>query len=283
MPIARVNQCGFHYETAGSGEAIVFIHGETHSTELFQAQFPYFSQQYRCFAYDRRGHARSEIPYYGYSLWNQTHDLKCLLDHAGIDRAIIVAVAMSTTIGASFALQYPERVKALVLCSWYELDGFPLLEARRKTHQMSFADLHLMMRDILLEQGREGLEAFLEENHRTMLPIFPPDKPSVRRKLVEIFACHQPQHYIQSAEFYTSMPNIRAQMHKVSCPVLGICGTDDPSPDKPELLADVSSFRQAWIKGARRFTMMEYPEDFNAALDEFLTQDRVLAAQTDRH
>jgi len=66
------------------------------------------------------------------------------------------------------------------------------------------------------------------------------------------------------------MPNLRMQMHRIKCPMLGICGTDDPSPDKPELMSDVPQFRQEWIKGARRFTMMEYPEQFNAVLDKFL-------------
>jgi 3-oxoadipate enol-lactonase len=270
MPIARVNGCGFYYENAGGGPPLVFIHGETHGTSLFEAQMPHFSRAYRCFTYDRRGHGKSEVAPYGYSLWNQTHDLKCLLDFAGIDRAVIVAVAMSTTIGATFTLLYPERVRALVLCSWYELDGFPLLEERRKAHQMSFADLHLKMREVLIARGRDGLEAFLEENYATLMPIFPPDKPEVRRKLVELFASHAPDHYVQSGEFYTSMPNIRAEMHKVKCPLLGICGTDDPSPDKPELMRDVPQFRQEWIKGARRFTMMEYPAEFNGVLDRFL-------------
>jgi hypothetical protein len=32
----------------------------------------------------------------------------------------------------------------------------------------------------------------------------------------------------------------------------------------------VANFRQAWIKGARRFTMMEYPQEFNRLLGEFL-------------
>jgi 3-oxoadipate enol-lactonase len=270
MPIATVNSCGFYYETAGSGPPLVFIHGETHGTRLFEAQMPHFSRTHKCFTYDRRGHGRSDVPLYGYSLWNQTHDLKCLLDHAGIDRLVIVAVAMSTTIGATFTLQYPDRVQALVLCSWYELDGFPLLENRRKAHQMSFADLHLKMREILLARGRDGLERYLEENFATILPIFPPDKPEVRRKLVELFASHSPEHYVQSAEFYTSMPNLRAQMHRVKCPVLGICGTDDPSPDKPEFMSDLPQFRQEWVEGARRFTMMECPEKFNAILDRFL-------------
>jgi pimeloyl-ACP methyl ester carboxylesterase len=270
MPHIAVNNCNFYYQMAGDGAPLIFIHGETHGTMLFEEQLPYFSRSYRCFTYDRRGHAKSEVPLYGYSLWNQTHDLKCLLDQFGFERVIIVAVAMSTTIGTNFTLLYPERVRALALCSWYELEGFPLLEQRRKLHQMSFADLHLKMRQILLERGRRGLEDYLEENHVWLLPIFPQDKPAVRRKLVELFACHDAAHYIQSAEFYTSMPNLCAQMHRVKCPVLGICGTDDPSPDKPELMQGVANFRQAWIKGARRFTMMEYPQEFNRLLGEFL-------------
>ena len=271
MPNTSVNHCNFYYELNGTGEPLVFLHGETHSTILFRDQIPHFSKKHKCFTFDRRGHGQSEVPLYGYSLWNQTHDLKCLLDFLNIERAVIVAVAMSTTIGATFALQYPERVRALALCSWYELDGFPLLENRRKTHQMSFAALHLKMRDILLERGRQELEKFLEENYTVLLPIFPPDKPAVRQKLVELFASHQPAHYIQSAEFYTSIPNILAEMHRIKCPILGICGTEDPSPDRPELMRNVANFQQRWVKGARRFIMMEYPDEFNVILDQFLS------------
>lgn len=271
MPYASVNNCKFYYEIDGEGSPLIFIHGETHGTLLFEEQMPHFSHSYRCLTYDRRGHGKTEVPLYGYSLWNQTHDLKCLLDSLAFEQVTIVAVAMSTTIGANFTLLYPERVRALVLCSWYELEGFPLLERRRKSHQMSFADLHLKMRDILIEGGRDTLEAYLEENYTWLLPIFPPDKPAVRKKLVELFASHQPAHYAQSAEFYTSMPNLCAEMNRVRCPVLGICGTDDPSPDQPQLMQGVVNFRQVWIKGARRFTMMEYPDEFNQSLDEFLS------------
>lgn len=270
MPTVRANNCNFFVELSGNGPPLVLIHGETHGTRLFEEQIAHFSKKHRVFTYDRRGHAKSEVPLYGYSLWNQTHDLKCLMDAAGINSAVILAVAMSTTIGVSFALQYPERVQALVLCSWYELDGYPLLEERRKAHQMSFGDLHLRMREILLERGRHGLEAYMEDNHTTLFPIFPPDKPDVRRRLIELFACHQPNHYVQSGEFYTSIPNIREQMSRITCPILGICGTDDPSPDRPEIVHDVANFRQTWIKGARRFAMMEYPAEFNAVVDGFL-------------
>ena len=104
MPHASANNCNFYYELAGAGPPLIFIHGETHGTVLFEDQMPYFSSRYRCLTYDRRGHGKSGVPLYGYSLWNQTHDLKCLLDFFGFDRVIIVAVAMSTTIGANFTL-----------------------------------------------------------------------------------------------------------------------------------------------------------------------------------
>src|SRR5262245_19872660 len=98
MPIARVNNCDFHFEITGRGPDVIFIHGEDHSLELFEHQISFFSQRYRCIAYDRRGHGRSELTPYGYSLHNQTLDFASLLDHLQIRQPIIVAVAMATPI-----------------------------------------------------------------------------------------------------------------------------------------------------------------------------------------
>lgn len=269
MPSAVVNNCRIEYEMHGAGTPVVFIHGETHGIEMFEHQLPHFAKAHRCLAYYRRGHGKSELPAYGYSLWTQSLDLADLLDHLGIDRAVLVAVAMSTTVAATFAINSPRRVRALVLASWYELDGYPLLEERRKKHAVSFAELHLMMGRILESDGRNALEEFLEAKHAEFFPIFPKD-PDVRRKVVTMFASHPVGHYVKSAEFYTSIPNLIAQMGALECPVLGICGDDDPSPDKPELLSHLANFRQEWIKGARRFALMEQPLEFNRKLDAFL-------------
>jgi len=43
----------------------------------------------------------------------------------------------------------------------------------------------------------------------------------------------------------------------------------NPSPDRPELVTGMPNFRQAWIPGARRFTMMECPVEFNEVLRQF--------------
>lgn len=269
MPTARVNNCDIHFEDRGEGPAIVFIPGESHGIEMFNDQLPYFEKRFRCISYYRRGHGKSACPPYGYSLWNQTHDLIGLLNHLEVEQAAIIAVAMSTTVATTFTLLQPNRVRGLVLASWYELDGYPLLEERRKKHPVSFADLHLMMGKRMREEGPEGLATYLYENYDEVLPILPHD-PAVRARVATMFASHPPAHFVQSAEFYTSIPNLVQEVDRISCPVLGICGTDDPSPDRPERLAHIPNFRQAWIKGVRRFSMMEAPEPFNREVEAFL-------------
>ena len=144
MPIAIINNCEIYYEQQGRGPDLVLIHGESHGIEMFEQQIPEFSKDFRCLAYYRRGHGRSQSASYGYSLVNQSHDLACLLDHLQIRRAVIVAAAMSTAIAVNYALGHPDRVRALVLAAWYELDGFPDLEIRRKkNYGATFAEMHL--------------------------------------------------------------------------------------------------------------------------------------------
>ena len=270
MPIAKVNGCEIYYEVNGHGPDVLFIHGEDHGIEMFEHQVEHLSEHYRCTTYYRRGHGRSELPLYGYSLRNQMLDLVGLLDHLEIRHAVVVAVAMATTIAASCALEYPGRVRGLVLASWYELDGYPLMERRRrKKYSTTFAELHMQMFQILRERGQQGLIDHMTSEGDAFLPILPKN-PEVRNRVMRMMSCHSPEHYIKAAEFYTSMPNLVPRLKEIACPMLGVCGEDDPCPDDPALLEGAKNFQEVWIPGARRFSMLESPPAFNSALTAFL-------------
>jgi pimeloyl-ACP methyl ester carboxylesterase len=271
VPNVSVNGCDLYYEIKGSGPTVVFVHGETHGIEMFDEPIAHFSKSYRCVAYYRRGHGKSALPPYGYSLWNNYVDLAELMDRLEIGRATLVAVAMSTPLVATYALHHADRVNALALASWYEIEGYPLLEKRRKTKGVFMGDIRIRMEEILNTKGRAALEDFMEESRDSMFPIFPKDAEA-RRKVVRMFASHGPGHYVKSAEYYTSLPNLIPQMQFIKCPILGICGTDDPSPDDPRMLAHMPNFRQEWIQGCRRFPMIEDPKAFNAVLEKFMTE-----------
>jgi 3-oxoadipate enol-lactonase len=272
MPIARINNCDFYYEVKGNGPDVIFIHGEDHGIEMFEHQLAHLSSQYRCMTYYRRGHGRSELTPYGYSLRNQMLDLAMLLDHLSIKRAVLVSVAMATTIAVSYTLQYPGCVRGLALASWYELDGYPLMEERRRQkHAMTFAELHMKEFEVARQGGQDGLSDRMRREGDIWLPILP-TKPEAREWVIRMMSSHSPEHYIKAAEFYTSMPNLVPRLNEIACPVLGICGKEDPSPDRPDLLAGLAEFQQIWIPGARRFTTIEAPSAFNAALASFLAR-----------
>ena len=93
----RVFEKGATLFSEGDGSDLVFVHGEIHGLEYWEHQIPEFARDHRCFAYNRRGHAKTGATNYGFSLVNQTRDLAQLIDHFGMERPVIIAVAFGTT------------------------------------------------------------------------------------------------------------------------------------------------------------------------------------------
>lgn len=99
----------------------------------------------------------------------------------------------------------------------------------------------------------------MEQEYGKLFPIFPQDA-IVRKKAHQNICITSTWHYVESGEYYTALPNLVPAISKTACPILGICGRHDPSPDRPELLSAMANFEEIWIAGARRFTMMEAGE-----------------------
>src|SRR5205823_3584802 len=51
-----------HYEEAGSGAPIVFVHEFAGDARSWEPQMRYFSRRYRCVAYCARGYTPSDVP-----------------------------------------------------------------------------------------------------------------------------------------------------------------------------------------------------------------------------
>lgn len=115
MASVRINGITFHYEARGSGPALVFAHGAGGNLLSWWQQFPYFSDRYRCVAFDHRAFGRSHDAPGGPGRRAFPDDLHELLDHLRIDSAAIVAQSMGGRTAVGFALRWPERVRALVL------------------------------------------------------------------------------------------------------------------------------------------------------------------------
>ncbi|HSJ56651.1 MAG TPA: alpha/beta hydrolase [Anaerolineae bacterium] len=118
-----VNGIEVHYTITGEGQpAFVLLHGFLASTFSWREVVDPLAAYGTVVAYDRPGYGLTERPMSGewaidnpYATASQPDLLVGLMDELGIERAILVGNSAGGTVAALTALDYPERVEALVL------------------------------------------------------------------------------------------------------------------------------------------------------------------------
>jgi pimeloyl-ACP methyl ester carboxylesterase len=113
VPRIDANGVELFYESLGEGTPLV-LQGHDHTPWMF-FQAPVFSQSYRFLTFDRRGTGRSASPHGEWSVADFARDLRELLDVLGIDKAIVGGSSLGGVIAAQFAVDYPERLLAVII------------------------------------------------------------------------------------------------------------------------------------------------------------------------
>ncbi|MFO7623568.1 MAG: alpha/beta hydrolase [Anaerolineales bacterium] len=117
----EINGLQVHYEIAGQGEPFfLLLHGFGASTFTWREIVPDLAQSGTVLSYDRPGFGLTERPLEWqdsnpYSPEESLGLLMGLLDHFGIEKAILVGNSAGGTVALQAALRFPERVEALVL------------------------------------------------------------------------------------------------------------------------------------------------------------------------
>ena len=104
-------------EETGAGRPIVFVHEFAGDHRSWEPQVRFFSRRYRCVTYNARGYPPSEVPETvdAYSQARAVDDLRCVLDHLGIERAHVVGLSMGGFATLHFGLTYPESALSLIV------------------------------------------------------------------------------------------------------------------------------------------------------------------------
>lgn len=117
-PLARVRLSTgieIEYRDQGAGEPLLLLHGYADSWYSFNGMLEALPKSVRAIAPSQRGHGSSDKPAAGYAMADFAADAIALLDHLGIERALVCGHSMGTFIGQELALSHPERVSKLVL------------------------------------------------------------------------------------------------------------------------------------------------------------------------
>lgn len=112
------------YEVAGTGPAVVLLHGWAHDLRSWQFLFPELAENYTTIRLNRRGFASSSgTP----DVSLDPIDLRILLDSLGIDRAVVLGHSQGASSALRFALEFPQRLSGLVLFGSGPPAGFGLV------------------------------------------------------------------------------------------------------------------------------------------------------------
>jgi 3-oxoadipate enol-lactonase len=254
--IAEVNGGKLYYEVAGSGHALVLIHGGQMDRRMWDEQFALFSKTYRVIRYDVRGFGKSPA---SRTVYADEDDLAALLKFLHVDKAYIVGLSLGGRVAIDFALTHPEMTDAIVPVA-PGLSGFQFspdptdmdsVRAAQAGDWQTVRDLWLKnaymapamenpkiaprLRQLALENAHENLDNPLLE---TM-----PNPPAIER-----------------------LPNIKT-------PTLIVVGNRDVS-DIHEicglLYARIPGAKEIVIQGSGHIVNMEQPEEFNRIVLNFL-------------
>jgi 3-oxoadipate enol-lactonase len=117
--IATINGVEINYSLDGEPgrPVVVLCHPLGVNFNVWAYQMPVLERHFRVLRYDLRGHGGSAVGQTPYRLETLAADAAGLLDHLQISRVAFTGLSIGGMIAQVFALQYPERLSALVLCS----------------------------------------------------------------------------------------------------------------------------------------------------------------------
>ncbi|MDI6814818.1 MAG: alpha/beta hydrolase [Dehalococcoidales bacterium] len=179
MPFVEVENGRLYYEISGKGRWLVLIHGAWASHEWWRWQVPELSQTYKVLSLDVRGHGQSSKLERPYHVDGFTRDLEALFQEVGVDEVALVGWSMGGIISMQYYLNYPSKVKALVLIAT-RAHRNPKLKLRMRLRYIQ-TRLNLIVNSILDFKGYSSFtyEGQLRREVKSML------SPATPREVVD--------------------------------------------------------------------------------------------------
>ncbi len=118
MPSAKLSTgADLYFEAHGAGEPVALIPSTGFSLDCWKPSQMPLAQKCKLILHDPRGCGRSNAPQKVYTINQMANDVVAMLDHLGIASAHVVGHSMGGRIGLEMALNFPGRVKSLIMAA----------------------------------------------------------------------------------------------------------------------------------------------------------------------
>jgi 3-oxoadipate enol-lactonase len=241
-----------HYQVAGSGETIVFIHGFSLDHRMWRSQVDFFAQTYQVITYDVRGFGSSSPPTREYT---HADDLRAILSHLDVSRAHIVGFSMGGRIATNLTLIYPEIVRSLTLID-AAVDGYePVINW----------DIYAEGSTIEAAKEKWLHHAIFAQTRKSV---------AVTPLLTEMVKAYSGWHWLHADVAQPMEPSARRRLYEITVPTQIIVGEKDITyvQDIAAVLErDIKASTKHVVAGSGHMVPMEEPEATNTLLIDFIT------------
>ncbi|HEX5911573.1 MAG TPA: alpha/beta hydrolase [Rubrobacter sp.] len=264
---------------AGEGpDPIVCLHGITAQHRAFNAAARYLEASRCLVGVDLRGRGDSDKPESGYSLEAHAADVVRVLDHLGLEDAVLAGHSMGGFVALKTALMFPDRVRALVLLDggWPRVESTPEESTEEEKQEAAALEEGLARAFKRLDMTFESPEAYLDfwfPDQNLKLDDLPQDLADYYLyDLGEVEGGYRPKASRVAAEedspSVSSTSPTAEEMRSVDCPVALVRASQGFFPGSDPLISDETRDVMAvpldirteiFLEGANHYTML-WPE-----------------------
>ena len=247
-----------HYEVYGRGRPVILLHGWLGSWGLWQETMAYLGRYYRTYAMDFWGFGESGKKRESYNVQDFVTLVDQFMEQLGIERAPLVGHSMGGTVSLSVAIQYPERVRKVVVV------GSPIIGS----------SLSLLLKLF----GRRAIAYVVYHNlwglklsFRMMSPFYTRD-PRWPEMMNRDLSSTTLESFLLSISSLRRT-DLRPSLSQIKVPAMGMYGDKDivvhPEQWKP-MKEGISHARIERFHSAGHFIMLDEPQRFMEVLRDFL-------------
>ena len=237
------------------GLPVLFAHSFAGDVSHWHATLEHLRRQRRVVAFDFSGHGRSPGAVGSYSIGELAKDVDAVADAQQLDAFVLVGHSMGAAVAADYAGSHPARVRALVLVDPPPAPGAITADQIRQLHAAVARDPFPVIEQFWNQQ------MFIDTRDEVKQKLLAGLRAMTRRAAAEL---------TDAALDYDARPALlRYSASGQSRPMYAIV---TPRNDAPFSLHNaVTGFRHVVIRGTGHWIQLDKPDEFNKALDGFLS------------
>jgi 3-oxoadipate enol-lactonase len=257
MPFAEVNGQRIRFDdSGGDGAPVLLAHGFLMDREMFAPQIDALAPEFRVITWDERGFGETEFDGEPFSYWDSARDALGLLEHLGIERAVLGGMSQGGFLSLRAALLEPDRVRALIL-----------IDTQAGTEDPERLPAYRQMQKTWLEVGP------VDELAQTVAGLII-GEPALNERWISKWRELPRASMRAPGDCLFERDDISDRLDEISCPAIVIHGTADRSieMERAEQLCEGLSgcVGVVRIEGASHAANLTHPAEANAAILDFL-------------